>query len=135
MTSKYWLNLPVKDLSKSKAFFDALGFSFSDENGGNTDLLMMHVGSDKHIVNLIKNAAFKKASRSDVSDPAAASELLISIDAPSNGEVDAFAKNVTKAGGDVFAEPKEDHGFYGCAFADLDGHRWNVLCMPKKKNS
>jgi len=59
---------------------------------------------------------------------------LISIDAESREEVDEWAKKVTAAGGNVFAQPAENQGWmYGCAFADLDGHRWNVLYMDMSK--
>ena len=64
------------------------------------------------------------------------SEILISIDAENKGEVDALAKKVEEAGGTVFAPPAESQGWmYGCAFADLDGHRWNSLFMDFSKLS
>lgn len=67
-------------------------------------------------------------------DTQKSSEVLISIDAQSKGEVDEFAAKVREAGGNVFAEPAENQGWmYGCGFADLDGHRWNVLYMDLTK--
>jgi hypothetical protein len=103
-----------QDLTESKAFFSALGFGFSDDNGGNEGLSMMHVGSDRHVVNLIKNAAFEKASQSQVAGPGDGSEVLISIDAAGKREIDAIAEKVIKAGGRVFSAPQDFDGWCNC---------------------
>jgi predicted lactoylglutathione lyase len=43
-------------------------------------------------------------------------------------------KKAVNAGGTVFSESEEKDGWmYGCGFADLDGHRWNVLYMDMSK--
>lgn len=60
--------------------------------------------------------------------------MLFSIDAESREEVDELMRQVVEAGGTVFSEPRElGLGMYGAGFADLDGHRWNVLYMDMSK--
>ena len=57
-----------------------------------------------------------------------------SLDAVNREEVDQMAKAAVDAGGTLFGKPAEHQGWmYGCAFADLDGHRWNVVFMDMNK--
>ncbi|MNO02730.1 Glyoxalase-like domain protein [compost metagenome] len=55
--------------------------------------------------------------------------MLISIDAESKEAVDALLQKVVEAGGIIYGEPQDQGWMYGAGFADLDGHRWNVLYM------
>ncbi|MGN8225226.1 VOC family protein [Gracilimonas sp. BCB1] len=133
MTKELWLNLPVKDIKKSKTFFKAIGFSF-DENREREDMAAMKVGEKKVPVMLITEATFKNVIQHTITDTSKSSEMMISFDAESREEVDEVAQKVEKAGGTVFAKPSEIQGWmYGSAFTDLDGHRWNVLYMDMNK--
>lgn len=133
MTNELWINLPVKDLKKSKAFFTEIGFSFK-EGRETDDMVAMMVGEKKVPVMLFAESTFKNVIQHDVTDTNKSSEALFSFDAESREEVDEMAEKVEKAGGNVFSKPAEIQGWmYGCAFTDLDGHRWNVLYMDPAK--
>jgi predicted lactoylglutathione lyase len=132
MTKQLWLNLPVKDLEKSKNFFSELGFSFNTEHGNSSVSASLVIG--KNVVMLFDEASFKNFTRTEITDTAKSNEILISIDAESKEEADELAKKVTNAGGIIYAEPSEKDGWmYGFGFTDLDGHRWNVLYMDMSK--
>lgn len=132
MTKELWLNLPVKDLKKSKKFFTKIGFSFKDREMDN--MIAMEVGEKKVPVMLLDESTFKSAVQHKITDTKKSSEVLISFDAESRKEVDELAKKVEKAGGTVFGKPAEIQGWmYGCGFTDLDGHRWNALYMDMSK--
>ena len=133
MTKQIWLNLPVKEVKKSKVFFDKIGFSFNEENE-TAQLACMIVGDKNFVVMLFEEAVFGTFLQNKITDTKSSSEILISIDAESRDEVDVWAQKVVEAGGVVFSKPTEIQGWmYGCGFADLDGHRWNVLYMDFKK--
>ncbi len=133
MTKQIWLNLPVKDVKKSKVFFDKIGFSFNEENETAQSACMI-VGDKNFVVMLFEEAVFGAFLQNKITDTKSSSEILISIDAESRDEVDVWAQKVVEAGGVVFSKPTEIQGWmYGCGFADLDGHRWNVLYMDFKK--
>lgn len=133
MTKELWLNLPVKDIDKSKAFFTRIGFSFNEDRESET-MAAMIVGEKKVPVMLIEESTFKNFIRHNITDTKKSSEIIISFDAESRKEVDELAQKVEKAGGTVFGEPSEIEGWmYGCAFTDLDGHRWNALYMDSSK--
>jgi predicted lactoylglutathione lyase len=135
MTKQIWLNLPVKNVAKAKDFFWKIGFSFNEQHDTPGSTCMV-VGEANFVVMLFEQALFATFSQNELTDTQSGSEILISIDAESKEEVDALAAKVTEAGGTVFSPPAESQGWmYGFGFADLDGHRWNVLYMDFSKLS
>ncbi|AYN06360.1 VOC family protein [Flavobacterium sp. 140616W15] len=135
MAKQIWLNLPVKDVAKSKVFFSKIGFSFNEEHDTSKSTCML-VGEGKFVIMLFEENMFTDFSQNKLTDTKTSSEVLISIDAESKDEVDTLAKKVQEAGGNVFAAPSLNQGWmYGCGFADLDGHRWNSLFMDFSKLS
>ncbi len=134
MTKEIWINLPVKDINKSKEFFKALGFSFDSKFGNTPVSACMQVGSKNVIVMMFEENVFKNIAGNNLPDTSKATEVLFSFDAESTAEVDELAIKVTNAGGNVFSKPAENQGWmYGCGFTDLDGHRWNILYMDMAK--
>jgi predicted lactoylglutathione lyase len=133
MTTKIWLNLPVKNIEKSKQFFSKIGFSFNEEYSNENSACML-VGDQNFVVMLFEELLFGNFVQNTIADTQTHSEMLISIDAESRNEVEELAQKVEEAGGVLFAKPAENQGWmYGCGFSDLDGHRWNVLFMDYSK--
>ena len=133
MTKQIWLNLPVKNVAKAKDFFWKIGFSFNEQHDTPSSTCMV-IGEGNFVVMLFEELLFKSFTQNELTDTQSGSEILISIDAESKEEVDALAEKVKEAGGTVFSPPAESQGWmYGCGFADLDGHRWNVLYMDFNK--
>ncbi|HBF18507.1 MAG: extradiol dioxygenase [Owenweeksia sp.] len=129
MTKELWLNLPVKDPRKSKEFFSKIGFAFREDRE-NPNMVAMMVGKKPVPVMLFEENQLKAIMQSELPDTSKTSQMIISFDAETREEVDRIAELVKAAGGNLFAPPAEIQGiYYGCAFADLDGHRWNVLYM------
>lgn len=134
MTKQIWLNLPVKDLKRSKEFFAQLGFKFNTKHGNSETAAVMLIGENNFVVMLFTENEFKNVARMEASDTTKGSELLISIDAESREEVDELTVKAEKAGGTVFGRPSEIQGWmYGSGFTDPDGHRWNVVHMDMSK--
>ncbi len=133
MTKEMWLNFPVKDLGKTKEFFSRIGFSLNEQHTSG-EMACFSVGEKKMTVAFFAEETFRGFTKSEISDARAGAEVLISFDAESREEVDETARKVFEAGGAIFSEPAEIQGWmYGCGFADLDGHRWNVLYMDFSK--
>ena len=137
MTKEIWINLPVKDIEQSKEFFGSIGFNLNEKYTGD-EMACFEIGEKKMQVVMFAEETFKGFTKSELSDPAASAEVLISFDAESREEVDETARKVFEAGGRIFAEPSEIQGWmYGFGFNDPDGHRWNMVYMdfsrlPKK---
>lgn len=133
MTKEMWLNFPVRDLGKTKEFFSRIGFSLNEQHTSG-EMACFSVGEKKMTVAFFAAETFRNFTKSEISDASKAAEVLISFDATSREEVDEMARKVFEAGGAIFSEPVEIQGWmYGCGFADLDGHRWNVLYMDSSK--
>ncbi len=129
MTKEMWINLPVKNVNKSKEFFSQIGLSLNEKHTSG-EMVCFEVGEKKMTVLFFAEETFKGFTKSAISDTKAGSEVLISFDAESREDVDETARKVFEAGGTVFSEPAEIQGWmYGFAFADLDGHRWNMVNM------
>jgi len=134
MTKQLWINLAVRDLKKSQQFFINLGIAKATGHGNTATMAGLVFGEQKVAVMLIEEKAFKEVIRNTVTDTHLSNEAIFSFDAESCEEVDEIAKKVTANGGNVFAPPAKIQGWmYGCAFTDLDGHRWNALYMDMSK--
>jgi predicted lactoylglutathione lyase len=127
MATKIFINLPVKDLSKSITFFTGLGFTFNpqftDEKGS------CMVISENIFAMLLTESYFQTFTKKPICDAKAATEVLIALDTESKEEVMQLIEKAKKAGGTIYSEP-QDHGWmYQHGFADLDGHQWELAYM------
>jgi predicted lactoylglutathione lyase len=129
MTKEMWINLPVKDVNRSKEFFGNIGFTLNEKHSS-PEMVCFEVGEKKITVLFFAEETFKGFTKSAVSDTGNGSEVLISFDGESRENIDETARKVFDAGGTVFSEPAEIQGWmYGFGFADPDGHRWNMVYM------
>lgn len=136
MTNKVRLNLPVKELNKTKKFFAQLGFSFATQHGNGDNSGCFMVGKDKFHVLLFPENTFKGFTKNELTNTAYTTEVLISPGAESREEVDEMARKVFEAGGTVYNAPEEIDGWMdGCGFADPNGHRRNVPYVDFSKMS
>ncbi|MBA3978575.1 MAG: VOC family protein [Nitrosopumilus sp.] len=131
MTTKIFLNLPVKDLNKTIEFFTKLGFSFdpqfTDENA-----TCMIVGEDIFIMLLVEKF-FKTFTKKEICDTAQNTEMIVALSAESREKVDQMINKVVEAGGTEYREP-QDHGWmYERSFEDINGHIWEILYMDEMR--
>jgi uncharacterized protein len=127
MARKIFVNLPVKDLDRSVAFFTRLGFTFDQNFTDETATCM--VVSDDIFVMLLTEAKFKTFTPKAIADATKTTEVLVCLSCESRAEVDETVRKAVAAGGTTYNEP-QDHGFmYGHGFQDLDGHIWELIAM------
>jgi len=127
MATKIFVNLPVKNLDKSKAFFQALGYSFnpqfSDENAG-----CLVISEDIYAM-LLTEPFFKTFTKKEIADASRSTEAMVALSADSRQAVDELADKALAAGGTQVNDP-QDYGFmYSRSFYDLDGHHWEFVYM------
>lgn len=129
MATKIFVNLPVKDLNKSIAFFTKLGFTFNPQFTDDKATCMI-IGENIFAMLLVEER-FKDFTKKPISDAKKSTEVLLALDAESRKKVDEMVKNAVAAGGSMYTEP-QDHGWmYTHSFADLDGHQWELLYMDE----
>lgn len=134
MTKELWINLPVKDVARSREFYKQIGFKLNPNHPENDQMAAFLVGEKEIGLMLFSEAQFKEFSAHNIPDPKNGTSTLFSIDAESPEEVDELAEKIRKASGEIFGEPGEKDGWmYGCGFIDPDGHRWSILYMDMTK--
>ncbi|HYC59344.1 MAG TPA: VOC family protein [Thermoanaerobaculia bacterium] len=127
MSREIFVNVPVRDLEKSKAFFAGLGFTFNQQFTDDKAACM--IISDKAYVMLLTEPFFRGFTDNEICDTAKNTEALLALSCTSRAEVDQMVRKAIDAGGRHAKDPM-DHGFmYGWSFYDLDGHHWEVLWM------
>src|ERR1041384_5360425 len=130
MTRQIYVNLPVRDLKASKAFFAALGFEFNPKFTDDKAACMI-VNADAYVM-LLAEPFFKTFTKRALCDAREATEALFALSCTSRAEVDEVVGKAIAAGGS-HAMDAQDHGFmYGWSFYDLDGHHWEVMWMDPK---
>lgn len=127
MPNPVFINLPVKNLVQTNAFFTALGFSFNPQFSDEKATCMLI--NDLAFAMLLSEPFFKGFTPKAIADATQTTEVLIALSTDSREAVDDMVQQAIAAGGSE-ARPAEDLGFmYHRAFNDLDGHIWEVTWM------
>lgn len=126
-----FVNLAVRDLQASMAFFRTLGFEFDPRFTDDKAACM--ILSDKGFVMLLQRPFFETFTKREVCDTSTHTEALLALSCESRAEVDELVRKALAAGGRA-AMDKMDQGFMvAWSFYDLDGHHWEVLWMDENQ--
>ena len=127
MHQQIFVNLPVKDIARTRAFFSALGFEFEPKFSDEKALCM--VISDSIFAMLLHEDFFRTFTNKPVADAKQSTEVLVCLSCDSREQVDRLVAKAVAAGGRA-PMPVQDLGFmYGHGFEDLDGHQWELVHM------
>jgi uncharacterized protein len=130
MATKIFVNLPVKDLERSKDFFTRLGFGFDPQFTDETAACM--IVSDDIFVMLLTEPKFAEFTPRPICEATKSTEVLVCLSRESREAVDELVRTARAAGGTTHAEAK-DYGFMNQhGFQDPDGHIWELICMEPK---
>ncbi|MES2704455.1 MAG: VOC family protein [Bacteroidota bacterium] len=125
MATQIFVNLPIKDLGKTTAFFGHLGFTF-DQKFTNDKATCMIIGENIYAMLLVEEF-FKTFTSKEICDAHTTTEAIICFSADSREKVDEMAAKAIEAGG-TNPGGAQDHGWmYIRSFQDLDGHLWEVM--------
>ncbi len=128
MPKMIFVNLPVTDLPRSIAFYEAMGLT-KDERFCDDSAAML-VLSDTIAFMLITHERFRDFTPKTIVDARDATEVLLSLSVDSRAEVDQTIDRAEAAGGAVDPCPLQDHGFmYGRSYEDPDGHIFEIMWM------
>jgi uncharacterized protein len=125
MSTTLFVNLPVKDLNRSTAFFTELGFDFY----GMTDDIASVIISERTQVMLLAEPTFAGHARNEVTDPTTNTEVILVLGLDDTRQVDELVDKALAAGATAVGEPATEGGRYQRGFADPDGHQWSALCL------
>ncbi len=128
MAKMIFVNLPVSDLKRATAFYEAVGAvknpQFSDETAS------CMVFSDIIHAMLMTHDKYRQFTSKKIVDAKTSSQVLLCISADSRAEVDDIVGKARVAGGEIDPSPVDEYDFmYGRSFEDPDGHMWGVNWM------
>ena len=132
MPKMIFINLPVTELNRSVAFYEAIGGTkepkFSNEQAA------MIVLSEAIYVMLLTKPFYATFTGKPIADAHKSSQVLLALSAESTGEVDVTVEKAAESGGMADPAPKQDMGglMYSRSFEDPDGHHWEVVWMDEK---
>lgn len=128
MSKLIFINLPVKDLERSKAFYEAVGAGNNPAFSDDTAACM--VFSDTIHAMLLTHEKWRQFTSKPIVDAHASAQVLLCLSADSRDEVSRLVARASSAGGKADPTPVQDYGFmYGRSFEDPDGHIWEVMWM------
>ena len=131
MTQMIFVNLPVADLPRSRAFYEAIGFrnepKFTDETAAGM------VWSEAIHVMLLTHDKWKGFTTKAIPDARESAQVMLCLNRDTRDEVDAMLADVARGGGNADCDPPQDYGFMiSRSFEDPDGHNWEVMWMDPK---
>jgi len=122
-----FINLPIKNMAKSRAFFESLGYQFNPQFSNDQGACL--VLGENLFGMLLTEPFFATFTKKTIVNAHESVEALICLSCDSREEVDGLVAKAVAAGGTAQAEP-QDHGFmYAHGFEDLDGHKWELVHM------
>jgi predicted lactoylglutathione lyase len=126
--TKIWANFSVKDAQRTHEFYTQIGFTPTNSNRP-PKLASFLFGENNFVIHF-----FEHGSQIDEYLPpgVTGSEIIFTLSAETEQDVNQWLDKVKKAGGKVFSEPRRDEAnYYGFTFADPDGHKFNILLMDQ----
>lgn len=127
MSTMIFVNVPVRDLQASMAYYKALGFDHNPQFTDETASCI--VISDTIFVMLLTHDKFREFSSKPIPDAKTQTGALYALSRDSREAVDQIADAAIAAGG-TETRDVQDYGFmYGRAVADPDGHVWEYTWM------
>ena len=127
MATQIFVNLPVKDLNRSKEFFNKLGYTFNPQFTDEKAACM--IISDTIYVMLLTETFFQTFTKKEIIDAHKSVECSIALSADSKDAVNEMVAKAEAAGATI-PNPATDYGFmYQHSFGDLDGHHWEFVWM------
>ena len=128
MSQKIFINLPVSDVPRSTAFYEALDATKNDRFSNETTSGMV-ISETIHVM-LMSHQRWRDFTTKTIPDARTSAQMLLCLMVETREACDAAVDKAVAAGGTADPTPKQDHGFmYGRSYEDPDGHIWEVAWM------
>ncbi|MBR8657331.1 glyoxalase/bleomycin resistance/extradiol dioxygenase family protein [Achromobacter sp. Marseille-Q0513] len=127
MHKHMFVNLPIRDMKKSQAFFRSVGYEFNPQFTNDQGACLV-AGENLFVMLLVTNF-FKTFTGKPVADAHTSTEVLVALSCDSRAHVDELVARARAAGGAVPRSPQDLGFMYSHGFEDLDGHVWELVYM------
>jgi predicted lactoylglutathione lyase len=124
-----FINLPSKDIEKTRLFWTKLGFTFNEQFCDDKALcLVLNEGSI--YVMFLADEYFSTFTNRPIAD-GTTTQVLLAINVGSRAKVDEMVRKALDNGAIRYQEPNDEGWMYVDRFADIDGHQWEVMCADE----
>jgi predicted lactoylglutathione lyase len=128
MPKTIFISLPVSDVARSTAFYQAIGAVKNEAFCDRTTSSMAF--SDTINAMLMTHEKYRQFTTKTIADARTTSGVLLCLFVDSRQAVDDMIGKAKAAGGNLDPSPVDDFDFmYGRSFEDPDGHMWGVSWM------
>ena len=128
MAQMIFVNLPIADIVASRAFYEAVGFTYNPQFSDDTGICM--VLSDTIYAMLLTHEKWRTFTTKTIPDAHTSAQVMLALSCDDRASVDSITEAAAAAGGKADPNPVQDHGFmYGRDFEDPDGHIWEAFWM------
>lgn len=131
MDTKIFINLPVKDVEKSKEFYTKLGFTVNPQF--TNEIAACMVLNESIYVMILSHGHFKNFTKKEISDAHKTTEVIIALSVESIDKVKELVAIAKEAGGEIYMDAVDNGWMYQHCFSDLDGHQWELGYMDLSK--
>jgi predicted lactoylglutathione lyase len=118
MAKLIFINLPVSDLVRATAFYQAIGAVKNTQFSDDTASCM--VFSDMIHAMLMTHDKYRQFTTKKIADAKTTSQVLICISADSRAEVDDLVSKAGSAGGVIDPSPQDDYDFMAMTLSGDD---------------
>lgn len=132
MAKRLFVNLPIKDVSQSRNFFESLGFNFNPQFSDDKALCL--ILGDNFYGMLLKEEFFQTFTKKPLSLGKESTEVLLSLQLNTKDEVNQMVDKAIKLGAHEYNPPTDNGFMYLRVFEDLDGHQWELTWMDETYN-
>ena len=122
-----FINLPVGDVARATAFYEAIGFEKNPDFSNDAASAMRW--SDAISVMLLDHAFYATFTDKPIADTHQVSAALLCLSFDDRAAVDAIHAAARGAGGRETRPIVDQQFMYGGAFEDPDGHMWETVHM------
>lgn len=122
--NEIYVNLPVKDIQKTRAFWTRLGFSINEQFSD--DKAICVVMKEGHIYTMFLKEEFFQTFTNRPFAKGDTTQVLLAVGVNSRDEVDHMVKTAIENGGSKYSEPTDYGWMYQSSFTDIDGHQWEI---------
>lgn len=131
MVKQIFVNLPIKDLDKTKEFWIKLGFTFNPQF--TDDKAASLVLGENIFAMLVIEPFFKTFTKKEIADSSKTTEAINAVGVESREKVDEIVEKAMEAGATKYKKADDYGWMYTRAFQDLDGHLWEVVYVNESQ--
>lgn len=132
MAKRLFVNLPIKEVNRTRNFFESLGFEFNPMFSDDKALCLV-LGENFYAM-LLEEPYFQTFITKPISNAKETTEVLLSLQLDTKEDVHRMVDKAIELGAREYNPPTDNGFMFQRVFEDLDGHQWEIAWMDETYN-